>query len=72
MVAPVNHRVWCGGQERDRSRLGTGVLGWHLRALGGNGVVTGTSRVPHVLSLANQVQHEVTASQVLPGVPGMQ
>lgn len=59
-------------QDRDRSRLGTGVLGWYLQASGGNRVAVGTNRVPQVLYLANQVQHEVTASQILPGVPGMQ
>lgn len=48
------------------------MLGQHLRALRGNGVAAGTSRVPQVLHLADQVQHKVAASQVLPGVPGVQ
>lgn len=69
-------RGWVWGshiqQDRDRRRLGTGVLGWHLQALGSNGVAVGTSWVPQVLGLADQVQHEVAASQVLPGVPGVQ
>lgn len=48
------------------------MLGRHLQATGGNGVAVGTDWVPQVLSLADEVQHEVTANQILPGVPGVQ
>lgn len=57
-------------QDRDRSR--PGVLGWHLQATGGDGVTMGPGRVPRVLGLADQVQHEVAAGQVPPGVPAVQ
>lgn len=40
--------------------------------MGGNGVAAWTDGVSQVLSLANEVQHEVTASQILPGIPGVQ
>lgn len=48
------------------------MLGWHLQALGSNRVAVGTSWVPQVLCLADQVQHKVAAGQVLPGVLRMQ
>lgn len=50
----------------------TGVLGRHLQAMGSDGIAVGTDQVSQVLSLADQVQHKVAASQVLPGVPGVQ
>lgn len=66
---------WLWGSPMTAKRqeqAGTGVLGWHLQATGGNGVAVGTDWVPQVLSLADEVQHEVTAYQILPGVPGVQ
>lgn len=58
--------------EQGQKQAGTGVLGRHLQAMGGNGVAVGTDWVPQVLSLADEVQHEVTAEQILPGVPRVQ